>query len=60
MIDTSFSLREYLSLDARTRGVTSEMKTKFIALLLPEIKEEFGDDRNFDLMISLSHSLIKD
>jgi hypothetical protein len=60
MIERSFSLREYLKLDPRTRSVTNEMKTKIIGLMLPEIKEEFGEDRNFDVMISLSHSLIKD
>lgn len=60
MIESSFSLREYLSMDPRTRGVTNEMKTKIIGLLLPEIKEEYGDDRNVNVMISLSHSLIKD
>ena len=60
MVETSLSIRQALAMDPRTRSAVNEMKTKYIGMLLPEITEEFGDDRNFDIMISLSHSLIKD
>lgn len=60
MIDQSVSIIEYLALDARTRPVLSEMTTDNLGIVMPDILEEFGPGLNFDVMLSMSHTLMKD
>jgi len=36
------------------------MTSTNVGLVLPEIKEEFGEGKMLDVMFSLSHNLIKD
>lgn len=60
MIDQSVSLSEYLALDKRTRPILSQMTTSNLGLVMPDILEEFGDNQKFDIMFSMSHTLMKD
>lgn len=60
MIDQSVSLSEYLALDKRTRPILSQMTTSNLGLIMPDIPEEFGDNQKFDIMVSMSHTLMKD
>ena len=60
MIDQSVSLSEYFALDARTRAILTEMTTNNLGIVMPEILEEFGPGLQFDVMLSMSHTLMKD
>ena len=60
MIDRSMSIRDYLNIDPRTRAIADQMTTTNLGIGLPEIIEEFGEQKMLDLMLSLSHNLIKD
>ena len=60
MIDRSMSIRDYLNIDPRTRAIADQMTTTNLGIGLPEIIEEFGEKKMLDLMLSLSHNLIKD
>jgi hypothetical protein len=60
MIDSSLSVRDYMNLDSRTRMVAEQMNLENLAIIMPEIKDEFGEKGIFDVMFSMSHSLMKD
>ena len=58
LIDRSFSLRDYFGMDPRLREATKQMTTSSVGMILPQILEEYGENRPIDVMMSLSHSLI--
>lgn len=60
MIDQSLSVSEYFALDARTRPILTEMTTDNLGIVMPDILEEFGPGLKFDVMLSMSHTLMKD
>ena len=60
LIEKSFSFREYLSMDPKYQGAVAQMTTNNIGMMLPQLLEEFGADKNVDVMFSLSHALIAD
>ena len=46
--------------DPRTREAQHNMNTSIIGRVLPTIIEDYGHNRNMDIIVSLSHSLVKD
>lgn len=58
LYEKAFSLRQIMKLDEKTRGMLTELNTTNIGLLIAEVLDEFGADKDVDLYISLSHSLI--
>lgn len=60
MIDQSISVSEYFALDQRTRSILTEMTTDNLGIVMPDILEEFGPGLRFDIMLSMSHTLMRD
>ena len=58
LVERAFSIRDYLKADPRLAGAIHEMNTQNIGMLLPQVLEEFGENRLIDLYLSLSHSLL--
>ena len=58
LIERAFSLRDYLKADPRLAAAMSELNTQNMAVILPQVVEEFGSGRPIDLYFSLSHSLV--
>ncbi len=58
MVDESFSLEKYLSLDPRTAPMAKAMNTKMFTTMLPDVAKLYGAKR-FDVMLSMSHALIQ-
>ena len=58
LIDRAFSLRDYFKADPRLAAALHELKTENMSVILPQIAEEFGDNRLIDLYFSLSHSMV--
>lgn len=59
MIDNSMSLKQYLKLDPRTRGFATQMNTRLLQPLFPDLYAN-SPAKPFDLLISMSHNLVKD
>jgi hypothetical protein len=59
LVERAFSLRSFLKTDPRFAEMLQQLTTSNLALLLPDVGEEFGPDRAIDLYFSLSHSLIE-
>lgn len=60
LVEKSFSAREFLKMDPRYAGAADQLITNNFAMILPQILEDFGSDKNVDVMASLSHALIAD
>lgn len=58
LVERAFSLREVIRTDPRLADVLQQMNTSSLAVILPQVVEEFGDDRAIDFYISMSHSLL--
>ena len=58
LVERAFSLREVMRQDPRLKDVITQMNTNSLAVLLPQVVEEFGEDRAIDFYISMSHSLL--
>lgn len=59
MMDRSMSLVKYLTQDPRTAPMANALNTKAIfEHIMPDIAEKYGTKR-FDVMMSLSHNLLK-
>ena len=58
LIERAFSLREFVKTDPRLQDVLREMNTQSLAMILPSIVEDFGNDLPIDFYISMSHSLL--
>lgn len=59
MIDNSMSLKQYLKLDPRTAPMATQMNTKLLQPLFPDLYQA-QPNKAFDLLVSMSHNLIKD
>jgi len=60
LIDKNFSVRELLEVDPKTREMLDSLNTDVLGLLMPQLVEEYGANKNIDLMVSLSHALISE
>jgi hypothetical protein len=58
LYEKAFSLRQIMKLDDKMRPFLEQLNTTNIGLLMQSVIEEFGEDKNVDFYISLSHSLI--
>lgn len=58
-VDKSFSLRELMKNNPKTKPMVNAMTTNMIAPVIPTFTEEYGDNKNLDIMFSLSHSLFQ-
>jgi len=58
LYEKAFSLRQILKMDDKTRPYLEQLNTTNIGLLMAQVLEEFGEDKEVDFYISLSHSLI--
>jgi len=56
-VDKSFSGREIMKQNPKTRPFLNMLTTSTIGTVLPTFKEEYGEDKNIDIMFSPSHSL---
>jgi len=59
MIDKSMSLEKYLELDPRTKGMAKTLTTNMLKQILPDVHEQYGDRKQFDLLFSMSHNLLQ-
>lgn len=60
LLDGSLSLRDMMWTNPNTMALIDQLKMGTIAMLLPELAEEFGDNKAIDFRFSMSHDLIKD
>jgi len=60
LIEKSFSVREFFSMDARYAPMLDQLNLDMIGMVFPALLEEFGAGKAVDVMFSLSHSLIAD
>lgn len=58
LVDRAFSLREFLKTDPRMVDVIAQMNTEALAIILPSIIDEYGENRQVDVYFSLSHALV--
>lgn len=58
LYEKAFSLRNMLKMDEKTRPFINELNTTNIGLLMQQVLDEFGADKEVDFYISLSHSLV--
>jgi hypothetical protein len=58
LYEKAFSLRQIMKMDEKTRPYLDALNTTNIGLLMAQVVEEFGADKEVDFYISLSHSLI--
>jgi len=56
-VDKSFSMRELMKNNPKTKPMVNAMTTNMIAPVIPTFTEEYGENKNLDIMFSLSHSL---
>lgn len=56
-VDKSFSARELAKTNPKARPFLNMLTTTTIGTVLPTFKEEYGEDKNIDVMFSPSHSL---
>jgi hypothetical protein len=56
-VDKSFSGREVMKQNPKTRPFLNMLTTSTIGTVIPTFKEEYGEDKNIDIMFSPSHSL---
>ena len=59
-VDKTFSVREILKQNPKTRPWVGHMKTQILASVFPSFADKYGSDGNFDIMISPSHALFLD
>lgn len=58
LVERAFSLRNVMRSDPRFAEILHQMTSDNMALLLPELGEEYGNGRAIDFYFSLSHSLL--
>jgi len=58
LVDKSFSMREFASMSSEAAPYMSKLNTSTVGMLLPQIIEEFGENRAIDVMFTTSHELI--
>lgn len=60
LMDSSLSLRDMLWSNPNTIAMIEQLRMGVLAMILPELAEEFGANQAIDFRFSLSHDLIKD
>jgi hypothetical protein len=58
LVDKSFSLRDVMSMKQEMMPYINMMTTSNVGMLLPEVLEEFGENKKVDMMFTTSHALI--
>lgn len=58
LVDKSFSMREFASMSSEAAPYLSKLNTSTVGMLLPQLIEEFGENRAIDVMFTTSHELI--
>ena len=58
LVDKSFSIREFMSMSKEAAPYLSKVNTSTLGMLIPQLVEEFGENRNIDVMFTTSHDLI--
>jgi len=58
LVDKSFSMREFASMSKEAAPYLSKLTTSTLGMLIPQLIEEFGEDRPIDVMFTTSHELI--
>ena len=53
-----YSLREFMSVDPRFAVFKQLLTTTTVAMVLPQLKEEYGEGRPLDLVGTASHDFI--
>ena len=60
LIDQSFSLTKFIEMDPRTAEMAKGMNLEtYFKPIMPEMVKKYGGAKKFDIMLSLSHQLIK-
>ena len=54
-IEKNYSLRELLTIDPRLAVMRQMLTTTTIGLLIPSFKEQYGEGKNVDLVVTASH-----
>jgi hypothetical protein len=57
-IDTTYSVRELLALDPRLVMMRQLMTTTTIGMAIPQFKEEYGEGRPIDIVLTPSHEFM--
>ena len=57
-IDTTYSVRELLALDPRLIVMRQLMTTTTIGMAIPQFKEEYGEGRPIDIVLTPSHEFM--
>lgn len=57
--DTNYSLREKMSQNEKGAMIIAMLTTSTLGLVLPNVKEEYGEGKPFDAMLSLSYNYNK-
>ena len=58
-IDKKHSTRYMLANNTKTKHFADFLSTKYLAKAIPALKEEFGSNKDIDVVFSLTHSRIK-
>jgi len=58
LVDKSFSMREFMTMSSEAAPYMAKLNTSTLGMLLPQIIEEFGEERAIDVMFTTSHELI--
>lgn len=58
LVERAFSLREFIKTDPRLKDALSQLNTSSLAVILPQVVDEFGENNAMDFYMSMSHSLI--
>jgi hypothetical protein len=58
LYEKAFSMRQLMKMDDKMRPFLEQLNTSTIGLMMPQFIEEFGDNKEIDFYLSLSHSLI--
>jgi len=59
-VDKTFSGRDIMKGNPKTRPFLSMLTTSTVGTVLPQFVEEYGPDKNLDVMFSPSHALFLD
>jgi hypothetical protein len=58
LVDRAFSIREFIKVDPRLSDLLVQMNTGGLAVLLPQVVDEYGPGKAIDFYVSMSHSLV--
>ena len=58
LYEKAFSMRQLMKMDDKMRPFLEQLNTSTIGLMMPQFIEEFGENKEIDFYLSLSHSLI--